>query len=273
MTRADDKDPPKEDPRASGSGATTSASTEPDTSASTRSRMRPVLILATGALLALLAGIAFLELADDVRDGDLDRFDDAVLVWIGAHRSPVLTEVILEITALGSGPVLGILAFGICGALLLAGQRRFSLVLVATLVSTPLIIYGLKHIYGRPRPTVVPHLETVTSLAFPSGHTISAVAFFVTIALLVAVHVRRNGLRLFLVAYALIVAALVAGSRVYLGVHFPSDVVGGALIGIAWSLICVTGDGALRERLRGGFRRAHATMPPDPPSTASDAPA
>lgn len=119
--------------------------------------------------------------------------------------------------------------------------------LAVTMVGAPLLSAGFKSIYARQRPTVVPHLETVADPSFPSGHTIASVAFFVTIALLVASYTSRTTLRLFLVGYALLIGALVALSRMYLGVHYPSDVAGGALLGIAWSLACVIGDHLLRR--------------------------
>lgn len=211
-------------------------------------RARSALLLAAGILLTAWAGLEFLDLADDIREGDTDRFDDAVLAWVATHRSPILTTFFRSVTALGSWPVLALLTAGTCAATLLVGERRFPLTLAVTMAGTPFLTMGMKAVHGRQRPVVVPHLETVAHTSFPSGHTISSVAFFVTVALLVSAHTKRQGLRLFLVGYALLVGALVAVSRVYLGVHYPSDVAGGALLGIAWSLGCVIGDRLLRGR-------------------------
>ena len=96
----------------------------------------------------------------------------------------------------------------------------------------------------------MPHLETVVSASFPSGHTLASVVFSVTLALLAAAHTRRRRMRAFLVGYSLAIGALVAVSRVYLGVHFPSDVTGGALVGVAWSLTAVTVNRWLRGKVR-----------------------
>ncbi len=212
-------------------------------------KTRSVVRLAAVIVLVLAASAVFFELADDVREGDTHGFDEAVLLWLSTHRSPALTSAFLSITALGSWPVLTLLATGTCVATFLQGRRRFPLTLLAAVVGAPLLTWALKQLYGRARPTIVPHLETVAAPSFPSGHTVSSVAFFVTVALLVAAHTQGRALRSFLVGYALIIAALVAVSRMYLGVHYPSDVAAGALLGIAWSLLCVTGERLLRDRV------------------------
>jgi undecaprenyl-diphosphatase len=211
-------------------------------------KTRQILPLVCGGALAFGAALGFLELGGELREGEVDHFDDAVLVWLSTHRSPALTSVFLSLTAFGSWPVLTILTAGTCVATWLKGERRFPLTLLAAVVGAPFLSWALKSLYGRQRPSVVPHLETVASASFPSGHTVSAVTFFVTLALLISAHTPKRRLRLFLVGYALAIAALVAVSRMYLGVHYPSDVAGGALIGIAWSLVCVIGDRLLRGK-------------------------
>lgn len=206
--------------------------------------------MAVAIALALWTGAQFLDLAGDMREGDTHRIDHAVLMWLETHRTPTLTHIFHSITALGSSAVLTILTLGTCIAMLLAGERRFAGTLLVVMAGTPILSQGLKRIYARERPDVVPHLETVSDPSFPSGHTVSSIAFFVTIALLVASYTPHRLLRGFLVGYALLIAALVALSRVYLGVHYPSDVAGGALLGIAWSLACVIGDRLLWRRSR-----------------------
>ncbi len=211
-------------------------------------KTRSIVLLACAGALTLGAAVSFLELASEMREGEADNFDNAVLVWLSTHRSPTLNVVFLSLTAFGSWPVLAVLTFGTCVATWLHGERRFPLTLAAAVVGAPFLSWGFKSLYGRQRPSVVPHLETVASASFPSGHTVSSVTFFVTLALLVSAHAREPSVRLFLVGYALTVAALVAASRRYLGVHYPSDVAGGALLGIAWSLVCVVGDQLLRGK-------------------------
>jgi undecaprenyl-diphosphatase len=211
--------------------------------------LRAVVPLVLGAGLALAASFAFFELGRDIRKGDLSAFDDAVLTWVAERRSADWSEFFLSITALGSWPVMSVLTVGTCAATLLAGERRLPATLGLAMLGVPVLNGLFKALYGRERPSVVPHLETVASSSFPSGHTLASVVFFVTLALLCAGHARRRLLRVFLVSGSLALGALVAASRVYLGVHFPSDVMGGGLVGIAWSLSAVVLDRALRGKL------------------------
>ena len=209
-----------------------------------------VVPLVTGAGIALAAGVTFLHLGHDIREGDFNEFDDRVLLWVTERRRPVLSAFFVAMTSLGSWPVMTLLTVGTCLGTWLAGERRLSATLAIAMLGVPLLSQLFKTVYGRERPRVVPHLETVASASFPSGHTLASVVFFVTLALLAAGHARRHRLRVFLVGYSLAIGALVAASRVYLGVHFPSDVMGGALVGIAWSLSAVVIDRALRGRVK-----------------------
>jgi undecaprenyl-diphosphatase len=195
--------------------------------------------VAIGAGIGVCCAAAFLELASDVAERDTERLDAAVLLWIAARRSPLLTEFFLGMTALGAWPVLGLLTFGIVVASGLAGRRRPALALAVAMLGVPLLSRILKTIYARARPNLVEHLDKVSSASFPSGHTLGSVVFCSTLALLVYEHIARRSLRLFVVGFSLCIGALVAASRVYLGVHYPTDVMGGALIGVTWALCVV----------------------------------
>jgi undecaprenyl-diphosphatase len=216
---------------------------------------RAVLPLVLAAGVALAAGLAFLELGESIREGEFNEFDDAVLLWVAERRNPLLNTFFVAITALGSWPVIVLFTIGICVGALLAGKRRLPTTLALAMLGALLLSTGFKGIYGRERPRVVPHLETVATASFPSGHTIASVVLFVTLALFAIGHARQRRLRVFVVVYSLAIGALVAASRVYLGVHFPSDVMGGALIGIAWALTAVMLDRLLHgRRVRPGSR-------------------
>ncbi len=213
-------------------------------------RVRSVAPLLVAAALMLASAILFLDLADDVREGETDRFDRAVVEWVAHHRSPDTTACFRAVTALGSGPVLSLLTVGAATGFWLAGKPRAAVVLGVTMAGAGVLTSGLKAVFARDRPDAVLHLDTVDSGSFPSGHAIGAMAFCTTLALLVRRHVRRRGLRRFVAAAALALGALVAASRVYLGVHYPSDVAGGVLLGVSWSLAVV-----IAERIAAPRRR------------------
>jgi undecaprenyl-diphosphatase len=166
-------------------------------------------------------------------------FDHAVVDWIAHHRHPALTALFLALTELGSTRILVLLTLGAVPAFWLAGRRGMALAMMVAMVGSSLLTHTLKLAFARPRPDASLHLDDVYGYSFPSGHTVGSVVFFTTLALLASDHVRGGPLRTFLVAYAALLGVLVAVSRVYLGVHHPSDVIAGMAIGAGWSLLVV----------------------------------
>ena len=149
---------------------------------------------------------------------------------------PVLIEVVRGWTALG-----GTLLLNLCGtiavaALLLARRRRKAAVLAATMLSGWAFNTLMKSLVGRPRPTVVSHLTEAAGLSFPSGHSFNSAAVYMSIALALASLSARRGVRWSLIAGAALVSALIALSRVWLGVHYPSDAIAGWFGGMAWAV-------------------------------------
>jgi undecaprenyl-diphosphatase len=211
--------------------------------------IRAALPLVGGAGTAFVAGVAFLDLAENVREGDITEFDDAVLRWVSERRGPLLTRFFRTVTLLGSWPVLTLLTSATSIGMLRAGERRRPVTLALSMIGAPALIVALRLGYGRARPQVMPHLQKVSTASFPSGHTLASVVFFVTLALLATGQMPRKRQRVLVVAPSAAAGALVAISRVYLGVHFASDVVGGALVGVAWSMGAVTVDRLLRGRV------------------------
>lgn len=220
------------------------------------------------AALALLLGLNFLELASDVREGDTAAFDTAVFEVVRDVRTPVLTSFFLVVTHLGSFWLLLILTIGTIVGAWLAGQRRMAVMLAVAMSGAPLLSVSLKLAYARARPAILEHLVEVRDLSFPSGHALASVTFYVTVALLVWAHLPRRAMRLFLICYSLFIGAVVAASRVYLGVHWPSDVAGGAMIGLGWSLAVLLLDVMVRKRGWAIWRRrpprpAAPSVPPE----------
>jgi undecaprenyl-diphosphatase len=192
--------------------------------------------LAIGATIALAAAITFLELAEEVAAKETHQLDVAVLQWMDAHRSPALNVFFGAVTMLGSWPAITGLTLVLCIAAALRKLRRAAATLAAAVIGIPPLVVLLKPLYARPRPDVVAHLDFVDSASFPSGHALAAAIFFGTLALIASRIVLDDLHRAAIVGSASIMIVLVALSRVYLGVHYPSDVLGGVLVGTTWSL-------------------------------------
>jgi undecaprenyl-diphosphatase len=216
-----------------------------------RSELR-LLVVALGVLaLALL----FVDLAGEVLEGDTQQFDERILASLrdGADPSqPIgpkwLRSAALDVTALGSATVLGLTVVAVCGFLALQGLYRYALFVFVASCGGWLLNAVLKVAFGRPRPDVVPHLREVMTLSFPSGHAMTSAAVFLTLgALLMRVSDRRVT-RWYCMGVAMLATALVGSTRVYLGVHYPTDVLAGWLIGLTWALLCWLVERALDRR-------------------------
>jgi undecaprenyl-diphosphatase len=200
---------------------------------------------------------AFFVIAGEVRDGDLHGFDSTVLL---AVRNPAdlsdplgpawFEEAARDITALGGLTVLSIVTVSSALWLMLSGKRAAAGFLLVSVVGGMLLSTGLKLGFERPRPDLVPHAARVYTASFPSGHAmISAVVYLTLGALLSRVQegVRR---KVYILAWAVLLTVLVGLSRVYLGVHWPTDVLAGWSAGAAWALGCWTVALALQRRGR-----------------------
>ena len=197
------------------------------------------IFLLMGAALALAGTYTFAKLAGHVRSGGTQAFDDTVLQWFGAHRAPTLDALMLEITSLGTGAVVTMIV-GIAALFLWLNTHKHSalLLLVATLGGMVLNNL-LKAGFSRPRPAVITWATTATFYSFPSGHAMSATIVYSTVAYLAARLQRTHAARVAVMLTAAIIIALICVSRLYLGVHYPSDVAAGIIIGLAWAGFCM----------------------------------
>jgi undecaprenyl-diphosphatase len=144
----------------------------------------------------------------------------------------------MHISALGSGAVTGLLTILAISFLLVARKPRHALFVFACAVGTLIFMATLKGIYERPRPSIVTHIDPPGGLSFPSGHSMIAASLYLTLAVLVARTLPDRRLRRFTVAVGASIAFLVGLTRMYLGVHYPSDVIGGWTVGVTWALAC-----------------------------------
>ncbi len=220
-------------------------------------RNRPELWLLGGIFLAGLLLLAFGHIAEEVLEGDATRFDQTVLLALrnpADHADPLgpawLEEAARDITALGSYAVLGILFITVLAYLLMTQRRSAALWVAVSTVGGGVLSNVLKLSFERPRPDLVAHATQVFTSSFPSGHaTLSAVTFLTLGALLASVQSSRR-LKIFFLGVAIALTVTVGVTRIYLGVHYPTDVLAGWCVGAGWAAICWTVFHWLQQRGR-----------------------
>jgi len=199
-------------------------------------------------VLLMLAAVAiwgFVELADDVVEGEVEAFDRTILLSMRTAEDltdPIgprwFEEFVRDVTALGSTGILVALTVFSCGYLWLLGKRVAVVYVLVAILGAQGLSSSLKFAFDRPRPDLVPHGMHVYTASFPSGHSVMSAATFLTLGALLARYQKTRRLRIYLVAVSILVAIGVGVSRVYLSVHWPTDVLAGWAIGAAWALIC-----------------------------------
>lgn len=195
--------------------------------------------LIIGVLVATVGTLGFAELGEHVRKGATQSFDVGVLHWMAAHHSPRLTALAVELTYLGTGTVV-LTIVGVAALFLWHTAHRHSARLLLAAVAGNIILNGvLKLYFGRPRPSVFAWQAPVTSSSFPSGHAMSATVCYGTVAYLVIRLQKHHWSRTLTLLCAVILILLICATRVYLGVHYPSDVIAGMIIGLAWAAFCM----------------------------------
>jgi undecaprenyl-diphosphatase len=198
---------------------------------------------ATAALgVAAFGVLAFALIADETFEGETRGFDESIVLALrepGDPSNPIgptwLEHALLDITALGGYVILGMLVIGVAIYLVAAGKRGTALLVVGAVGSGTLLSETLKLGFARPRPDLVAHLAEVQSASFPSGHAmISAIAYLTLGVLLTRAH-RQRRTKIIIMSYAILLTLMIGLSRVYLGVHWPTDVLAGWALGAAWS--------------------------------------
>jgi undecaprenyl-diphosphatase len=214
-----------------------------------RSRLRTALFAAGAALLA------FFALAWSVSSGQLLAFDRALLVAFRNARDPLdalgpywLERVFQDLTSLGSFTGLSIIVAIVFGFLWLDAKRHAALLVLLSAASGALLSTLLKAAFERPRPDLIPHLTEVSSASFPSGHAMLSATIYLMLGVLIARVQTMPGLRIYPILVAIALTVMIGVSRVYLGVHWPSDVVAGWIVGAVWALLCYVIAGLLQQR-------------------------
>ncbi len=220
-------------------------------------------LLGVGSVLVILGG--FLRLTLQVfEDSRVATFDDAIMNWVVAHRSGMMNRAAVDVTALGSATLVTLFAVGALYVLLVVGDLRGALHLLLALVGSTLMIAGLKGFLARPRP-FGHRLVEAGGYSYPSGHAVSAAVLYVTLALVGSRHFKGPAYRRMLVALAVATTVLVAASRVYLGVHYPTDVASGTALGAGGAVLLASAFAYADERMT-RLRAQHQQRAEAPPA-------
>lgn len=216
----------------------------------TSPRKRYTLRLLAGALALFVAAVLFGAIAEDVinRDAPLGTLDANVGTWLHAHASPALTSLMLACSAVGAPGTVLTIALVAAALLLWRGQRDAALLLVLAVPGGLLLNLIVKLIVHRARPVFDDPILTLTTYSFPSGHAAGSTQLFGALAVIVAWQLRTWRLRVLALSAAASIVALICFSRIYLGVHFLSDVAAGVLESVAWLGACLVAIEALRQR-------------------------
>ena len=218
-----------------------------------RANLRALIALAAAAC---AAGI-FLELADDVIEGETRELDEAVLLSFREETDrddPIgprwVEEMARDVTALGGTVVLTFTTLAVTVFFLLQRKWHLGVYVTVAVMSGMIASSLLKSGFDRPRPDLVAHGQHVYTASFPSGHSMISAVAFLTLGALVAGAQKDRVMRLYILGLAAVLTLAVGVSRVYLGVHWPTDVLGGWSAGAGWALLCWAISRQLRDRGR-----------------------
>lgn len=204
--------------------------------------------LAVALLAALCAAILVGWLGLAVGRGATFALDENLRAAVHRYASPGLTRLMRAVTSLGGVVALTTGTLAATAAFLAAGWRRAAVLLLITVTGAAVLDLALKAAVERPRPEPFFSTPLPASFSFPSGHALDSFCFYLTLAGLGAARVRRRALRAALVLTALGLVLLIGLSRIYLGVHWPTDVLAGYASGLVWVLAVAGADRLLRAR-------------------------
>jgi len=197
-------------------------------------------------IVLIAAGVwGFAELADEVMEGETASFDERVLLAMRNPADPAdprgpdwIEEVGRDLTALGGIVLLTFLTMAVAGYLWLDGKRRATLFVLAAITGGMLLSLVLKESFDRPRPDLVPYGSKIMTTSFPSGHSMMSAVTYLTLGALLARMHARPAMKAYVLILALLLTIAVGVSRVYVGVHWPTDVLAGWTAGATWALLC-----------------------------------
>ena len=188
---------------------------------------------------------AFISIAGEVLEGETSAWDRRVLLALRSAADPAVPwgpawvqEAARDATALGGFALLTLVTLAVIGYLLLARKRHAALAVFVAVAGGFVLSSLLKLGFERPRPDLVPHGSFVYTTSFPSGHSMMAAVTYLTLGAMLARVEASVRMKIYLLSVAIVLTVLVGVSRVYLGVHWPTDVAAGWAVGAAWALLC-----------------------------------
>lgn len=195
-------------------------------------------------LIVVAATWGLVKITGEVLEGDTQAFDEWMIHALrqpGDSATPIgpkwLHELGRDATAFGGVAALVGFTLVVAGYLLLDGKARMTIFLLIATSGGLILSLGLKQFFARPRPSIVPHLSHVYTSSFPSGHAMLSAVVYLTLGALLAAATPQIRLKIYVLVVASLLSVLVGVSRVYLGVHYPTDVLAGWLAGLVWALL------------------------------------
>lgn len=170
-------------------------------------------------------------------ENETARFDTQIRTLVHAQSEAALTQSMVLVSDVASPIALGLLALIGCGVFWSLGERREAAFLALSLAGCNILNIVLKMSFRRPRPIPFYGLAAPESFSFPSGHSLISFSFFCMLAYLLNRHVRSRALQIAIMACAVLLSVVVGYSRIYLGVHYPSDVLAGFIAGTVWCCV------------------------------------
>ena len=202
-------------------------------------------VVLVALLVVVLSLLAFVKIAEELGEGELASFDEWLLQLLrvpGQPHVPIgpvwLLEAAQDITVLGGRTMLVCVAVFAIGYLALERKYGAMWLVAAAAAGGGLLEMVLKQLFSRGRPSVVPPLVAVTSPSFPSGHSMLGAIMYLMLGALLARFATRRRTRIYLLGVAVVITVIIGATRVYLGVHYPSDVLAGWCAGLIWALTC-----------------------------------
>ncbi|MEO6238956.1 MAG: phosphatase PAP2 family protein [Vicinamibacterales bacterium] len=187
----------------------------------------------------------FLRLAGEVMEGETMAFDRRILLALRRADDPSLpigpawvTSALFDLTALGGPTLIVLVVLTVVGFLVVQARYWTAFFVFMTSISGEVVSYAMKSLFARPRPGITPHLREAFSSSFPSGHAMQSAIIYLTLGAMLMRITSGRLTKIYCFTVAMLLTFLVGLSRVWLGVHYPTDVIAGWIIGLIWASVC-----------------------------------